>query len=145
MSTADNKATLARAVSDFNDPSRHGAYIDFYAPNAVVYGLAPEPLRGREAIRGFYDLIWNAFPDATVKVDQQLAEGDRVGESFVVRGTHRGEFMGIPPTGRRVELTGMSIFRLADGKCVERWNQADFLGLLQQLGAAPAPRKTSRA
>ena len=68
-------------------------------------------------------------------IEDVLTEGDWLACRFVVRGTHRGELMGIRPTGKPVNLPGLTILRFRAGKCIERWSQADFLGLLQQLGA----------
>ncbi len=68
-----------------------------------------------------------------------IAEGDLVSERFTARGTHRGEIMGVPPTGREVVLAGINIFRVQDGKLVERWGRTDDLGFLQQLGMVPTP------
>jgi steroid delta-isomerase-like uncharacterized protein len=79
------------------------------------------------------------FPDARVHVEDLVAEDDRVACRFVSTGTHHGEFMGVPPTGRRVEVTGITVFRLTGGQCVERWSEMNLVGLLQQIGAFPAP------
>jgi predicted ester cyclase len=91
-----------------------------------------------------------AFPDSHHTVEDLLAEGDKVVTRFTWRGTHRGEFMGVPPTGRRVAVGGIWIHRLEAGRIVEgrEWGQVDWLGLLQQLGAstdgsASADRSTS--
>lgn len=90
-----------------------------------------------------------AFPDSHHAVEDLIAEGDKVVTRFTWRGTHRGAFMGVPPTGRRVEVGGIWIHRLEGGRIVEgrEWGQVDWLGLLRQLGAptdgaAPADRST---
>jgi predicted ester cyclase len=72
-----------------------------------------------------------------VTIDDLVAEGDKVAARYKWTGTHQGIFNGIPPTGKRVTITGLDLWRLRDGKCVEHWNQEDNLGLLQQLGAIP--------
>lgn len=82
---------------------------------------------------------WNEG-DLTGYLEEVLAEGDEVACRFTLRAAHEGEFNGIPPTGRRVELKGITILRFANGRCVERWSQADFMGMLQQLGVVPAPQ-----
>jgi len=82
-----------------------------------------------------------------VSVEDVIAEGDKVVARWVVRGTHKGEFMGptgsIPPTGKQVTVLAIHIFRIADGKFIERWPERDRLGLLQQLGVVPAPGQAS--
>lgn len=79
----------------------------------------------------------NAFPDLVVTLEDQTAEGDKVVSRYTGRGTRRGEFLGIAPTGREVELSGVTIFRLRGGNIVEGWDFYDGLGLLRQLGAMP--------
>ncbi|HKG24313.1 MAG TPA: ester cyclase [Thermomicrobiales bacterium] len=80
-----------------------------------------------------------AFPDLTLMLDDVLdsAEEDTIVYRFTARGTHKGPFMGVPPTGRRVRVVGIGIDRFRDGKMIERWVQYDSAGLLQQLGALP--------
>jgi predicted ester cyclase len=77
----------------------------------------------------------SAFPDAALTVEDVVAAGDRVAFRSTLRGTHRGEFMGIPPTGRQFTIGLVDIIRIEDGKFVEQWGGPDMLGLLQQLGA----------
>jgi steroid delta-isomerase-like uncharacterized protein len=103
------------------------------------FAIQPEPLRGPEAYKGFAAGLRAAFPDLEFTVEDLIAEGDKVVVRWTNRGTHRGALMGLPPTGRRVEGTGMWIHRIAGGKIVEEWGQSDVLGLLQQLGAIPGP------
>ena len=76
-----------------------------------------------------------AFPDWTVTVDDIIAEGDKVVARATGQGTHLGEYMGIPPTGKRIKVSWIAIYRIADGKLAEHWQQIDELGLRQQLGA----------
>jgi predicted ester cyclase len=83
--------------------------------------------------------MWAAFPHSRLMIDDLILEGDKLASRFRVQAMHRGEFMGIPPTGKNIEVHGMTIIRFAGGKWVERWNQVDMLGWLQQLGAIPAP------
>ena len=89
------------------------------------------------------ELFRHAFPDWRSDVQHMIAEGDLVAEHFVAHGTHRGSVMGESPTGHDVVLRGVNIFRIADGKIVERWGRLDDLGLLQQLGLAQRPVATT--
>jgi predicted ester cyclase len=75
--------------------------------------------------------------------ENRLTEGDTLVVRFRMDGTHQGPFMGIPPTNMAIHLSGITMLRFEDGRCVERWTQADVLGLLQQLGALPAPAQTT--
>ena len=78
-----------------------------------------------------------SFPDFHVTSEDIIAEGDKVVSRWTASGTHKGELFGIPPTGKKATWKGISIYRFADGKIVEAWGDADFLGLLQQLGVMP--------
>jgi steroid delta-isomerase-like uncharacterized protein len=98
---------------------------------------------GPEGLRQVAALFRQAFPDWRSDVEHMIAEGDLVAEHFVAHGTHRGSVMGESPTGHDVVLRGVNIFRITDGKIVERWGRLDDLGLLQQLGLAQRPVATT--
>ena len=98
---------------------------------------------GPEGLRQVAALFRHAFPDWRSDVEHMIAEGDLVAEHFVAHGTHRGSVMGESPTGHDVVLRGVNIFRITDGKIVERWGRLDDLGLLQQLGLAQRPVATT--
>ncbi len=89
--------------------------------------------------------IRGAFPDYAGTNVAQVAEGDRVANRFVFLGTHLGEFMGVAPTGRRVEFVGNSIDRVVEGRIVESWVEVDLLGVLQQLGAVSEMGRSEEA
>lgn len=133
--------TLA-ALDAFADPAHRADYLSLYAPDAVIHGYQGlEP--GFDGIRRFYEGIWAAFPDARVETHEMITEGDILAMRFTMHATHLGPFQGIPPTGRTITLPGITLLRFANGQCVERWSQADFLGLLIQLGALPAPAEVA--
>ena len=94
---------------------------------------------GPEGMRQAAETFRRAFPDWRSDTQHLIAEDDLVAENFTAHGTHRGALMGESPTGREIVLRGVNIFRVADGKIVERWGSLDQLGLLQQLGLAPRP------
>jgi steroid delta-isomerase-like uncharacterized protein len=99
---------------------------------------APEPLRGKEGFREFTTTYLTGFPDGTITVDEQIAEGDIVATRWTGRGTHSGELMGIPATGKQVTVSGITFSRIVDGKAREAWLSWDTLSMMQQLGAVPA-------
>jgi predicted ester cyclase len=99
----------------------------------------PTDARGPDVIRRFVEPYRAAFPDLEIVEEDLLAVGDRVVFRHRVRGTHEREFRGIEPTGVRVEVEGIAIYRFEDGHAAEKWLVFDALGLLQQLGVAPAP------
>jgi steroid delta-isomerase-like uncharacterized protein len=99
-------------------------------------------IRGAETIKGEIEYFRNAFPDFYWRVDDQIAEGDRVTTRYTLGGTHQGEFFGVPGTGKRIEITGINIDRFDDnGKLVEEWAEYDLLGAMQQMGAVPEPQQ----
>ena len=84
-------------------------------------------------------MLRSAFPDLNATIEDMVAEGDKVAIRITWKGTQKGDFMGVPPTGKSVSFGVMDIVRVAEGKCVEHWGETDFMGLMQQLGAIPAP------
>jgi steroid delta-isomerase-like uncharacterized protein len=138
MSTQDNLAAIERAVAAFNNPSQRERYFDLYASNVVLYGFPPGLPAGKDGVRAFFNGFWEAFPDAQLRGEDVVANGDRVAIRYAIEGTHRAPFAGVAPTGKKVTVTGQTIVRFADGKVAERWNAVDMLGLLQQLGAVPS-------
>jgi steroid delta-isomerase-like uncharacterized protein len=138
MSTEENKAALQRAIDHWNSGNL-AAYLELYDDNITLHGFPPGLPPGRQGAKLFYDGLWAAFPNPRLSLDDVITEGDKVACRFTMQATHKGEFMGIPPTGKEVKVPGITILRFSGGKCVERWNQADMLGWMQQLGVVPAP------
>jgi len=136
MSTpGDNKALVRRFLERVRDGWSDEVMKEFFAPHYRRY-LNPttEPLTpaGQQARAG---LLRQALPDATVTLEDIVAEGDRVVYRMTIRGTHRGQFREIPPTGRRVTVSFLGIVRIADGKFVEEWGGLDLYDLRWQLQA----------
>jgi steroid delta-isomerase-like uncharacterized protein len=100
--------------------------------------VPPELPPGREGVKALAQGYVNAFPDIDFTIEEQIAEGDTVVTVWSASGTHQGELMGIPPTGKRTQTSGITIDRIKDGKIVETLTHWDNLGLLQQLGVVPA-------
>jgi steroid delta-isomerase-like uncharacterized protein len=95
-------------------------------------------VRGAETIKGEVGYFHNAFPDFFWRVEDQVAEGDKVTSRYTFGGTHQGEFFGIAGTGKRIEITGINIDRFdEDGKLIEEWAEYDLLGAMRQLDAIP--------
>jgi len=97
----------------------------------------PTPIN-REGAKQVVRMFSSAFPDLEHTVDEMIAEGSAVAARWTVRGTHRGEFQGIAPTGKRVTVSGMTVHHMVEGKIRETWLTVDNLDLLQQLGAVPS-------
>lgn len=107
---------------------------DFVNHNPLVPSAPP----GRDGFKQNVAALRAAFPDVEFSIEDVVAEGDKVAFRTVGTGTHEGELLGIPPTGRAVTFSGIVIFRFEGGQVAERWAQLDTLGLLRQLGAIPA-------
>ena len=93
---------------------------------------------GPEGDKYVVNLYHGSFPDAQITIEDQIVQGDRVVTRWTGRGTHRVEFMGVPPSGNRVEIAGMTINRISGGMIAETWTIYDALGLMQQIGAMPS-------
>ena len=137
MSAEANKALVRRFFEEVWNQGSDAAIDAFIAADAV--GNDPDFGTGREAFRAQWRKWRSAFPDIHFAVDDVIAEGDKVLTRWTLTGTHRGEFMGIPATGRRIAVTGMSLDLLANGQIMSGFDSWDALGLHRQLGALPAP------
>lgn len=138
MSVEENKALVRRYIEDL-DKGDMAIMEKYFATNCVYHSPGGVDLRGFEVLREQGIKHFNAFPDFQHTIEDMIAEGDKVVARFTDRGTHKGEYMGITPTGKQVMYTGIMIFQIADGKLVELWGEYDALGLMQQLGAVPPP------
>ena len=141
MSIEQHKAKLQSAVESFNNKGNRTGWFDLYANNAVLHDIPPELPRGIEGVKMFYNGLWAAFPDCHLVIEDVVGEGNKLMYRLTLRGTHQGDFMGIPATGKRVEITGITELIFEGGKCIERWSNIDKLGMMQQLGAIPAGQK----
>ena len=100
-------------------------------------------INGPEGAKKLAEMYRSAFPDTHFAIEEQIGEGDFVAVRWTATGTNDGELMGMPPNGKKVDLTGMSIFRFEDGKIAEGWSNWDTLGMLQQLGVVPVAAPAS--
>ena len=132
-----NKALIERFVEEaFNEGNLEVAH-EVYAPAFVSHESAGPVERDPEYVKGFVGTYRGAFPDGHTTVEDVIAEGDKVAYRWSFRGSHQGELMGIPPTGKEVTITGITVDRISGGKIEEEWNNFDQLGVLRQLGAVP--------
>jgi steroid delta-isomerase-like uncharacterized protein len=131
MSAETNKALVRRFVDEFWSGGNLAAADELMAADAVVH----EPVAGGPAdLKPVARAIRTAFPDWHSTVEEMVVEGDRVVERWTGRGTHRGDWQGIPPTGKQVAVPGVVFYRIADGKIVEFRGQFDRMSLMQQIG-----------
>jgi predicted ester cyclase len=134
MSIKENKA-LVRRMYELWNRKELDKYLEVFAPGYVEH--YPDRDTSLEQVIESGTMFCVAFPDVTSTIEDMVAEGDRVAFRVTHRGTHKGDFMGIAPTGNKIEMTNTAIFRIAGGKCAECWATMDELRLMQQLGAIP--------
>ena len=138
VSAEDNKAVVRRWIEAYNNRDTQ-AEADARAPGYVAHvPRLPGPL-DLEAWSQFTASFVEAFPDLRLTVEDIFSGGNMVAARVAFRGTHRGEFQGIPPTDKQVAFSSIEIDRMVDGKVVEHWFEMDLLGLMGQLGAIPEP------
>lgn len=137
MSLESNKALVRRFLEEVPGKGNMAAVDELALPGLMLHVPLPEQTPGAEGMKDIAFVCRNAFPDLKITIEDMIAEGDRVVCRFTTRGTNSGQFMGMPPTGRKIALSGIEIFRIENEKIAEIWGQADLLGLMQQLGVAP--------
>jgi steroid delta-isomerase-like uncharacterized protein len=134
-----NKLTMQKFVEFINTASE--ALADELISKDAIFHVPgnPEPMRGPAGYLAIIGMMRGGFPDIQWSLEEMVAEGDRVAARFMMRGTHQGPFFGVPPTGKKIAVQAMNIYRLSNGQFVEEHGQPDMLGLLQQIGAVPSP------
>jgi steroid delta-isomerase-like uncharacterized protein len=135
MHAEANKQVVRRFVDEYQTAANEQSFAELLHPEVVDRSRPPGIAEGAEGVRQQFEAFRAAFPDFHAVIHDQIAEGDKVVTRKVFHGTHRGELMGIPPTGREVQIEVIDIVRVEGGQIVEHWNVVDRLGLLQQLGA----------
>jgi len=133
----ENKAIVRGFAEQVWNEGRLDRFEAFILPDVVPH-TGPAVTDANSLKQGIAT-IRNAFPDIHIALDDALAEEDKVVARFTISGTHKGEFNGIPATGKQAVFSGITIYRLAGGKIAEFWTEVDNLGMMQQLGVIPAP------
>jgi steroid delta-isomerase-like uncharacterized protein len=144
LSAEENKRISRRVAEEGFSRGNEAVFDELVAENFVNHdpSVPPDLPPGREGLKALARFYRSAFPDAQLTIEDLIAEGDKVVSRYTARGTHQGDFGGIPPTGKQVTVTGVTIDRIQGGKIVESWNEFNQLGLLQQLGAIPEQART---
>lgn len=130
----ENKTVVCRIVEDLFNTGDAGIADKDFAADYIDHSASNSQMRGTENVRRFIESWRAAFPDTRSAVDDIVAEGDRVAVRWTTHATHRGEFMGVAPTGRQVAVGWFGMFRLSDGRVVESWDTFNALEMMQQLG-----------
>jgi predicted ester cyclase len=130
-----HRDTVVAAVEWFNAGDLDG-YMQAYAPDVVLHGYS-EGVQDINSLRGLYGQLLNALDGALITLDEVIEQGDILAARFALRGRHVGELLGVAATGREITVRGATFIRFQAGRIAERWQHADDLDLLQQLGVIP--------
>ncbi len=133
-----NKAVVRRFIEEVQNQKDWSVFDELNASDFVNLSAPPGVPNDREGGKMFLSAFVNAFPDSHLTIDEMIAEGDLVATKKTMTGTHTGEFNGIAPTGKRVEIQYVDFLRLRDGQITEHWLSMDQLSFMQQLGVVPA-------
>jgi steroid delta-isomerase-like uncharacterized protein len=140
-----NKESMRRVLEEAFGQGKMEIIDELLDPDFVCHDPNSESgeIRGADTIKGEIEYFRNAVPDLTYTVEDQVVEGDKVVSRYTARGTHQGEFFGVPGSGRHIEMTGITIDRFDEsGKLIEEWPEYDLLGAMQQMGAIPEPQQS---
>ena len=140
MSAEQNKALVRQLVEEGINQGNISVIDELIIPDFVEHEELPPGIPpGREAPKALFTMLCSAFPDIKATIEHLIAEGDEVVLHMTWTGTHKGEFMGIPPTGKSISINVIDILGIAEGKFVEHWGVMDSMAMMQQLGVVPAP------
>ena len=119
--------------------------LEVVSPSVIDHDPAPDQGPGPQGFVKLFASYRQAFPDLNISVDQLVADEENVSIAYTISGTHKGRFLGIPPSGKAIRARGVQIARFEEGKMVERWGSSDQLGILEQIGAWPESKLGSEA
>jgi steroid delta-isomerase-like uncharacterized protein len=135
---SNHATTVATAVQLLNAGDVHGYVTTLYHPDAAFHGFPPDFPADRDGITAFFRALRAGIPDATIAAQDLLTDQDRVAVRFTLTGTHTGELFGVPASGARIEVDGITILRFRDDRVDVRWNRLDDVAFLSQIGAMSA-------
>ena len=135
--TEQNKNIMRRFWEEVFNGRNFDLIDELFAKNWVYHGPAGQEIHGPEGLKQYLTIYFNAFPDLHAKVEDVFAEGDRVVSRATCSGTHKGDLMGIAPTGKQATIPAICISRFSGNKVAEDWELVDLLGMMQQLGIIP--------
>jgi steroid delta-isomerase-like uncharacterized protein len=134
---ADNKALVRRYVEEVLNKKNLALVDELFASTFIDHDSSMPEANGPAGVKRLAAMVHLGFPDLHFTIEDMVAEGDKVVYRYSVRGTHENDFMGIVATGKQINMTGIHIYRVGDGKLQEEWENWDMLGLMRQLGVLP--------
>ena len=139
MTTEEMKALNRRFYDEVFNEGNLDLLDELVADDFVEHEEFPGLPPGKEAVRAFATMLRDAFPDARFTIDDEIVEGDKIVTRSHLEGTHRGEFLGMPPTGLKINIQAIDIVRVRDGKAIDHWGVTDQMSMMQQLGVIEQP------
>ena len=140
MSTARTDSPIRRMFDKAFNQGTFAIVDELFAPNSVTHSVTWGVPKNREGFKQLIAMFRSAFPDLHCTVEDEIGEGDKLAAHWTMRGTHKGPFLGNPPTNRPIVVQGISFARTENGRIVEDWTLVDQMSILQQLGLIPPPR-----
>ena len=137
MSIEENKAKVRRVWEEVMNKGNLAVADELMPANYIFHGPGGIDAKGPEGFKQYVTIYRTAFPDLHCTIEDMVAEEEKVVSRFTLRGTHLGDMMGIPPTGKKAEIVGIVMSRLAGGNEIEAWRSYDTLAMYQQLGISP--------
>ena len=137
MSIEENKAKVRRVWEEVMNKGNLAVADELMPANYIFHGPGGIDAKGPEGFKQYVTIYRTAFPDLHCTIEDMVAEEEKVVSRFTLRGTHLGDMMGIPPTGKKAEIVGIVMSRLAGGNEIEAWGSYDTLAMYQQLGISP--------
>jgi predicted ester cyclase len=138
MTSAENQEVMRRVFEELWNDQQRALIDELYSENLRSHGFGAEE-GDLQTYKEYFDLITSAFPDIEFEVGRTFSDGEMVAATWTASGTHKGELMGIEPTGNASTVTGISVSRFEEGRIVEAWMNFDSLKMMQNIGAAPEP------
>lgn len=134
-----NKAIANRFYDEVVGQQQIGLIDEIISEDFVEHEEFPAIPPGREGVKAVFGMFFTAFPDLRLEVGDMVAEGDLVATGMSMTGTHQGEFMGVPETGKSINVSSMEFIRITEGKVTEHWGVTDQAGMMEQLGVMEGP------
>jgi steroid delta-isomerase-like uncharacterized protein len=142
-----NKAVLRRWFDEVWNQGREETIDELFRTDCIAHGLGESEIdvHGPEEFKAFHRTLRGAIPDVKIRIEDVVAEGDKVVGRLVLEGTHTGDTLGVPASGQSVRVEGLVLVRFEAGRIIEGWNSWDQLGLLRQIGAIPGENRFLKA
>lgn len=139
MTPADNQAIFRRVIEEGFGQGNLAVLHELMATDFIEHEAGPGEGRGLEGVKAIVTMLHTAFPDVRATIEEMSADGDKLWARVTFHGTHTGDLLGMPPTGKHVRVEAIDLCRFAAGKLVEHWGVFDRMGMMEQVGAIPRP------